>query len=296
MGVRGVPYPPIVLDRAANRPLYRQIEVAIRRSILDGRIGPGTVLPGIRAYAKHLGVAAVTVMTAYEQLTAEGYLEPRPGHGTLVAPGLPDVRRGPHLRAAAGARPRSRRSGRPARDGRSSAGRAASRGTTSAPARRASTCSRSPCGNACCPRAWRDLVSDPASATTYRYPEGDPRLRVELAAYLGLSRAVRTTPDAGGRDRRRPERDGDRGPAVARRRTQAGRGGPREPAPPAHLRGLRRARRPRPGRRPRPARRSPPGRARPPSWSRRPGSTRTAARCRSPGGCSCSPGRFATRP
>jgi DNA-binding transcriptional regulator YhcF (GntR family) len=49
-----------VLDRAANRPLYRQIEVSLRRSILDGRIGPGTVLPGIRAYAKHLGVAAVT--------------------------------------------------------------------------------------------------------------------------------------------------------------------------------------------------------------------------------------------
>ena len=74
-----MPYPPIVLDRAANRPLYRQIEVALRRSILDGRIGPGTVLPGIRAYAKHLGVAAVTVMTAYDQLTAEGYLEPQPG-------------------------------------------------------------------------------------------------------------------------------------------------------------------------------------------------------------------------
>ena len=41
-----MPYPPIVLDRAANLPLYRQIEVALRRSILDGRIGPGHGCPG----------------------------------------------------------------------------------------------------------------------------------------------------------------------------------------------------------------------------------------------------------
>jgi GntR family transcriptional regulator/MocR family aminotransferase len=45
------------------------------------------------------------------------------------------------------------------------------------------------------PRAWRDLASDPEPATTYRWPEGDPRLRAELAAYLGMSRAVRATPE-----------------------------------------------------------------------------------------------------
>ncbi|HEY6571480.1 MAG TPA: PLP-dependent aminotransferase family protein [Candidatus Limnocylindrales bacterium] len=189
-----MPYPPIVLDRGANRPLYRQIEVAIRRSILDGRIGPGTVLPGIRAYAKHLGVAAVTVMTAYEQLTAEGYLEPRPGHGTLVAPGLPDVRRGPHLRAAAGPAtlpsiwPTGPR--RPFFAGARREPRYDFRtGATRLDLFPVALWER------LLPRAWRDLVSDPASATTYRYPEGDPRLRVELAAYLGLSRAVRTTSD-----------------------------------------------------------------------------------------------------
>ena len=35
-------YPPIVLDRVASLPLYRQIEVELRRAILDGRIGSGT--------------------------------------------------------------------------------------------------------------------------------------------------------------------------------------------------------------------------------------------------------------
>ena len=42
-------------------------------------------------------------MTAYEQLTAEGYLEPRPGRGTVVAPGLPDLRRGLRPRSRTGA-------------------------------------------------------------------------------------------------------------------------------------------------------------------------------------------------
>lgn len=190
--LRGVPYPPIILDRAANRPLYRQIEVALRRSILDGRIGPGTVLPGIRAYAKHLGVAAVTVMTAYDQLTAEGYLEPRPGRGTVVAPDLPDIRRSLRAHASAGAAvlpplwptgPRRPFFGGARRDPRFDFRTGATRLDLFPLA----------VWERLLPRAWRDLVSDPAAATTYRYPEGDPRLRAELAAYLGLSRAVRTS-------------------------------------------------------------------------------------------------------
>ena len=194
-----MPYPPIVLDRAASLPLYRQIEVALRRSILDGRIGPGARLPGIRAYARHLGVGAVTVMTAYEQLTAEGYLEARPGRGTVVAPGLPDLR--------GGLRPRSLPGRGPADDAHvlpeASAGprRPFFEGTHSRPRFDFRTGSTSldlfpsAVWERLLPRAWRDLASDPEPATTYRWPEGDPRLRAELAAYLGMSRAVRATPE-----------------------------------------------------------------------------------------------------
>src|SRR4051794_33440232 len=85
---RPVSYPPIVLDRVASLPLYRQIEVELRRAILDGRMGAGSALRGIRSSPRPLGVGAVTVMTAYDQLAAEGYLEPRPGHGTVVAAGV----------------------------------------------------------------------------------------------------------------------------------------------------------------------------------------------------------------
>jgi GntR family transcriptional regulator/MocR family aminotransferase len=168
--------------------------VELRRSILDGRIGPGTTLPGIRAYARHLGVAAVTVMTAYEQLTAEGYLEPRPGRGTVVAPGLPDLRRAIPPRSVAG--PATLPAVWPTGPRRPFFGGA--RGEPRYDFRTGATrLDLFPVAlwERLLPRAWRDLVSDPASATTYRYPEGDPRLRAELAAYLGLSRAVRTSPD-----------------------------------------------------------------------------------------------------
>src|SRR3954464_8170724 len=97
-----VPYPPLALDRGASLPLYRQIEVALRRLILDGRIRPGATLPGIRAYARHLGVGAVTVMTAYEQLVAEGYLEARPGRGTVVPAGASRPVPGPRRPRVAG--------------------------------------------------------------------------------------------------------------------------------------------------------------------------------------------------
>jgi len=187
-----VAYPPIVLDRAASLPLYRQIEVELRRSILDGRIGPGSLLPGIRAYARHLGVGAVTVMTAYEQLAAEGYLEPHPGRGTVVARGLPDLRRALRPRALADAPPPGLPSispigpRRPFFEGSRSRARIDFRtGSTSLDLFPSAVWER------LLPRAWRDLASDGDSATTYRYPEGDPRLRGELAAYLGLARAVR---------------------------------------------------------------------------------------------------------
>ena len=188
-------YPPVVLDRVASLPLYRQIEVELRRAILDGRIGPGTVLPGIRSYARHLGVGAVTVMTAYDQLTAEGYLEARPGRGTMVAAGVsrpvPGPRRPTGLRSGAGAAdgaavPPVAGFRRPFFGGARSEPRYDFR-----PGAAGLDLFPSAAWERLLPRAWRDLASDPGPATSYRYPEGDPRLRAELSAYLGMARSVR---------------------------------------------------------------------------------------------------------
>ena len=61
------------------------IEDALRRAVLRGQLPAGTVLPSSRALAAELGVARATVVGAYEQLVAEGYLVARQGSKTVVA-------------------------------------------------------------------------------------------------------------------------------------------------------------------------------------------------------------------
>ena len=85
------PTTPIVLDRASDEPLYRQIEVQLRAAIRDGRVRPGAMLPGVRTLAAALGVARITVATAYDQLAAEGFVDGRVGSGTRVVPDPPGV-------------------------------------------------------------------------------------------------------------------------------------------------------------------------------------------------------------
>jgi GntR family transcriptional regulator/MocR family aminotransferase len=57
----------------------------VRRSISSGRLPPGTRLPSSRDFARELGCARATVVAAYEQLVAEGYLLAVVGSGTTVA-------------------------------------------------------------------------------------------------------------------------------------------------------------------------------------------------------------------
>lgn len=86
-----MPHPPfIILDDSSGQPLYRQIYETIRRSILSGEFLPGKLLPATRYLAKELGISRMTVINAYDQLTAEGYLESKKGAGTFVAEHLPE--------------------------------------------------------------------------------------------------------------------------------------------------------------------------------------------------------------
>ncbi|MGE5596102.1 MAG: PLP-dependent aminotransferase family protein [Hyphomicrobiales bacterium] len=82
----------IVLDLKQDPgvPAYRRLAEAIRSGILEGRFRPGEKLPPTRVVAASLKLARNTVLEAYEQLAAEGYLTARHGSGTFVAPDLPD--------------------------------------------------------------------------------------------------------------------------------------------------------------------------------------------------------------
>ena len=78
------------IDRAAGIPLHQQIYQGIRRAILGGLLRPSQRVPSTRALAVELEVSRLPVLTAYDQLLHEGYLEGRVGSGTFVSAALPD--------------------------------------------------------------------------------------------------------------------------------------------------------------------------------------------------------------
>src|SRR2546430_11076804 len=75
----------MLLELASSGPLYRRIYDALRSKILRGELASGAALPGTRTLARDLGVSRIVVLTAYEQLAAEGYIEARAGSGSVVA-------------------------------------------------------------------------------------------------------------------------------------------------------------------------------------------------------------------
>jgi GntR family transcriptional regulator / MocR family aminotransferase len=82
---------PLEIDRSSNEPRYRQIYFAIRQAILSGALRPGARLPATRTLARELAVSRNTVMAAFEQLHAEGYIDGRVGAGSFVSHRLPDT-------------------------------------------------------------------------------------------------------------------------------------------------------------------------------------------------------------
>jgi GntR family transcriptional regulator / MocR family aminotransferase len=90
------------LDRASGTPLFRQIYMQVRSGVLSGVLGPGSKLPSTRAMASGLGAARASVVAAYEQLLAEGYIDSRAGSGTFVSTDLAGlIGRPSHRRVAA---------------------------------------------------------------------------------------------------------------------------------------------------------------------------------------------------
>ncbi|MCF5746042.1 MULTISPECIES: PLP-dependent aminotransferase family protein [Pseudomonas syringae group] len=65
--------------------LSKQLYAVLRERILDGRLSGATRLPASRDLAKSLAISRNSVMRAYDQLYAEGFIEGRVGDGTYVA-------------------------------------------------------------------------------------------------------------------------------------------------------------------------------------------------------------------
>jgi GntR family transcriptional regulator / MocR family aminotransferase len=168
---------PIKLDRARRTSLAAQIYWAIREGIENGRLTSGARLPSWRDLAAQLGVSRGTVRVAYARLIAEQFAIGLGPAGTRVAErqsrsSMPDWSREapllPDLFYEFGNAPLVFQMGVPSQD--AFPFKLWSRILT---------------------RETRRAASAPV---TYPDPRGDPGLRKEIAAYLGLARGIRCSP------------------------------------------------------------------------------------------------------
>lgn len=77
------------LERDGEIPLTRQIYTILSDLILSGELAADVKLPASRALAADCGVSRNTIMFAYEQLLAEGYVVSLTGSGTFVSETVP---------------------------------------------------------------------------------------------------------------------------------------------------------------------------------------------------------------
>lgn len=83
------------LQPESETPLYMQIVHALIHDIQRGRLQPGAYLPGTRELAEALAVNRKTIVTAYDELVAQGWLESLGRRGTIVSTSLPESDSGP---------------------------------------------------------------------------------------------------------------------------------------------------------------------------------------------------------
>jgi GntR family transcriptional regulator / MocR family aminotransferase len=185
---------PLELDPGAGEPLFLQITRSISADIRRGRLRPGTRLPGTRTLARTLSVHRNTVVAAYDELLAEGWIESSEARGTFVSRALPD------LSPRTFSRRLSQREQVPGHAG-----------FDLKPAPERADLAKAPPGSlvmsigvpdlrllptAALARSYRRAVrQEPLSVLGYSDPEGHPRLRAALAVMLSAERGLATGPD-----------------------------------------------------------------------------------------------------
>jgi len=79
----------IRIDPASDAPVYLQITNAFIHNIRLGRLRKGLKLPGSREVASLLNINRMTMVAAYDELQAQGWIEMLPRKGTFVKNDLP---------------------------------------------------------------------------------------------------------------------------------------------------------------------------------------------------------------
>ena len=183
--------PAATLDASAPSPLYQQLYEWFRGAVSDGRLKLGQRVPSTRTLARELSTSRVTVVAAYEQLLAEGYLQGYRGAGTCIATSIPESLL-PGRRKVAVAVPRVSATRRLSTRTKALLEMPEERQLRVAAAFRVSL----PALDQFPRRAWNRLLARRAGATpiedmAYGEPMGELSFRAAIAEYLGAVRAVR---------------------------------------------------------------------------------------------------------
>ena len=72
------------IDPNADKPLFEQVAMSVRRAIGSGTLTKGERLPAAREVAEALDINLHTVLRAYQLLRDEGLIELRRGRGAVV--------------------------------------------------------------------------------------------------------------------------------------------------------------------------------------------------------------------
>lgn len=75
----------IHLDYSSSNPIYLQIKENIKKLILSGGLQENESLPSVRTLASSLAINVNTVIRAYRELEAEGYIYSMQGKGNFVS-------------------------------------------------------------------------------------------------------------------------------------------------------------------------------------------------------------------
>jgi GntR family transcriptional regulator/MocR family aminotransferase len=77
--------------RSSESSAYRWLYASLRVEILEGRLRSGARLPATRDLARQYHLSRGTIVSAFELLKSEGYLQGSAGSGTYVSSILPDA-------------------------------------------------------------------------------------------------------------------------------------------------------------------------------------------------------------
>lgn len=78
-------------DKSAREPVYLQLAGKLMELIKEGKLQAGHQLPSTRKLAALMNIHRKTVIRAYDELLAQGWLESQSGSGTFVANYLPEI-------------------------------------------------------------------------------------------------------------------------------------------------------------------------------------------------------------